>query len=78
MLCRITIKHSQLGVLDDYDLGISVKKASTYILTLRVGSIQTVIEDEIRQQYLMFTVEPKDALVEVDNEVYNKHLYYQY
>lgn len=67
---RITIKHSQLGVLDDYDLGISVKKASTYILTLRVGSIQTVIEDEIRQQYLMFTVEPKDALVEVDNEVW--------
>ena len=67
---RITIKHSQLGVLDDYDLGISVKKASTYILTLRVGSIQTVIEDEIRQQYLMFTVDPKDALVEVDNEVW--------
>ncbi len=67
----ISIQHPKLGFLSDYDLGMSVKKASTYVLTLRVGRMQTLIEDEVRQQYLVFTVDPKDAMVEVNGEVWN-------
>ena len=62
---KISIFHPQLGRLDDYDLGMSVKKASTYILSLRVGRMQTIIEEEIARQYLQFKVAPADAFLEV-------------
>lgn len=32
---RITISHQQFGVLRDYELGLAVKKAKTYLLKLR-------------------------------------------
>lgn len=67
----ISIQHPKLGFLSDYDLGMSVKKASTYILSLRAGRVQTIIEDEVRQQYLVFMVDTKDAMVEVNGEVWN-------
>ena len=62
---QISIFHPQLGRLDDYDLGMSIKKASTYILSLRVGRMQTIIEEEIARQYLQFKVAPADAFLEV-------------
>ncbi len=67
---QISIFHPQLGRLDDYDLGMSVKKASTYILSLRVGRMQTIIEEEIARQYLQFKVEPADAFLEVDGRAW--------
>ena len=67
---QISIFHPQLGRLDDYDLGMSVKKASTYILSLRVGRMQTIIEEEIARQYLQFKVEPADAFLEVNGKAW--------
>lgn len=67
---KITIKHPQLGVLEDYDLGIPVKKANTYMLSLRVGRVQTIIEEQLMKQFLMFRLNPKDAVVEVAGETW--------
>lgn len=62
---KISIRHKQLGFLEGYDLGMSVKKASTYILSLRVGRVQTIVEEQLMKQFLMFRLNPKDAVVEV-------------
>ena len=68
---KISIQHEQLGFLDDYDLGMAVKKASTYMLTLRVGRVQTIVEEQIAKQYLSFEVTPIDALLEVNGNIWS-------
>ena len=68
---KISIQHEQLGFLDDYDFGMAVKKASTYMLTLRVGRVQTIIEEHIAKQYLSFEVTPADALLEVNGNIWS-------
>lgn len=67
---KISISHEKFGFLDKYDLGIPVKKAQTYLLTLNVGNGQVPIVDmdDAKEQYLIFSVEPKTALVQVDGE----------
>ena len=65
---KISIHHKQLGFLEGYDLGMSVKKASTYILSLRVGRVQPIVEEQLMKQFLMFRLNPKDAVVEVAGE----------
>ena len=67
---KISIQHPKFGFLDKYELGISVKKGQTYLLTLKVGSGQaTIVEtDEQKEQYLIFSVEPKNALLQVNGE----------
>ncbi|MBQ7238667.1 MAG: SUMF1/EgtB/PvdO family nonheme iron enzyme [Bacteroidales bacterium] len=67
---RISISHPQLGVLRDYDLGMSVQKAKTYLLKLTTGTVTTIVEESLQSQYLIFTVSPADALVEVNQEMW--------
>ena len=62
---KISIQHEQLGFLDNYDLGMPVKRATTYQLNLRVGRVQTIVEEQLMKQFLMFRLNPKDAVVEV-------------
>ena len=68
---KISIQHEKLGFLDDYDLGMSVRKAKTYLLTLRVGHIKTIIEEEIAKQYLSFEITPADAFLEVNGSIWS-------
>ena len=65
---KISIQHEQLGFLDNYDLGMPVKRATTYQLNLRVGRVQTIVEEQLMKQFLMFRLNPKDAVVEVAGE----------
>ena len=65
---KITISHKQLGRLDNYDLGISVEKARTYILTLKVGTISHIVNELPTNQYLVFKVEPANAMVEINGQ----------
>ena len=67
---RISISHPQLGVLRDYDLGMSVQKAKTYLLKLTTGTVTTIVEESLQSQYLIFSVSPADALVEVNQEMW--------
>ena len=65
---RISIWHKDLGYLDDYDLGVSVEKAKTYLLTLKVGRVSQVINELPTNKYLVFKVEPENAMVEVNGQ----------
>ena len=66
---RLTISHQQLGILRDYDLGQTLKRARTYILKLTSGEVQTVIKQARTSQYVVFQVTPKNAVVELNGEL---------
>ncbi|MFZ4740772.1 MAG: PEGA domain-containing protein [Bacteroidales bacterium] len=64
---RLTIKHSQLGVLRDYIYPISIQKASDYELVLITGKIVTTLVEEIESKWLLITSTPKNAMIYLDN-----------
>ena len=67
---KINIKHDQLGVLRDYYFPIPIEKARTYEMKLLSGRVKTVVEDEFADQYVTFRLEPKNAIVYIDGNVF--------
>ena len=63
---RISIRHPQLGSLINYYFPIEIQGARTYRMYLTTGQVQTIVHNTITQQYVMFSVTPPDALVELD------------
>jgi len=57
----ISIQHPTLGVIDNYDLGRSVKKGKTYLLKLTSDKVNTIVVDYSKSQYLHVSLYPKDA-----------------
>ena len=66
---RITISHQQLGVLRNYGLGQSVQAARTYILRLTTGEVQTVVKKSRTSQYVVFQMQPQNAVVTLEGEM---------
>ena len=66
---KITVKHPQLGVLRDYMFPIEIEAERTYEMVLETAPVGpgTGGGPVITQQFLMFTVTPKDAIVTVDD-----------
>ena len=65
---RITIQHQQLGTLRDYYFPVAIEKAKTYQMKLTTGSVKTVTNVSVNQQFVMFQVTPANASVEIDDE----------
>lgn len=66
---KITIKHPQLGVLRDYYFPISVEKAKSYEMVLATGRVETVVTHSVNKQFVVFNVNPADAVVELNDEM---------
>jgi hypothetical protein len=66
---KITIAHPRLGLLRDYYFPIPIEAARTYELVLISGSVQTIVQQTSRNQYLVLKVTPSNAIVELDNEI---------
>ena len=66
---RLTISHPQLGILRDHDLGQMLRRARTYILRLTTGEVQTTVRQARTSQYVVFQLEPKNAVVELNGEL---------
>lgn len=66
---RITISHQQLGVIE-YNFIIPIKKASTYIMELTTGEVQTIVRHAILKENLIFTVNPSTALLYVNDQIW--------
>ena len=64
---KITIKHQQLGVLRDYRYPIEIEAERTYEMVLVTGKVETIIQQTATEQFLVFNVTPKDAIVTVNN-----------
>lgn len=67
---KITILHQQLGVLRDYRYPIEIEAERTYEMVLSTGKAITTIEEEISEQYLIFQLNPKDAALEVNDQLW--------
>ena len=63
---KITIKHQLLGVLRDYYFPIPIEKARTYEMTLITGKVETIVTRSVNKQFVVFTVKPANASVELD------------
>ena len=64
---KITIKHPQLGVLREYNIPIPIEKAKTYEMVLTTGKVETIVTRSANKQYVIFNVNPANAIVELDN-----------
>lgn len=67
----ISIQHEQLGKLDRYKFPCSIDKGCTYVMKLTTGRVKTIVEEEVRQQYLLFQLDPPNAILEVDDKLWN-------
>lgn len=63
---KITLRHEQLGVLRDYFFPVPIQKARTYEMLLTTGKVETVVTHSVNKQYVMFSVQPANAVVELN------------
>lgn len=68
---KLTIKHPKLGVLRDYYYPVEIEPERTYEMVLTTAKIETIIKEEVRQQYLVFELEPKNATLEVNDQLWS-------
>ncbi len=66
---KLTILHKDFLPLRNYQWGYSLEGGKTYILTLVSGTVRTIVEQEVCQQYVVFNVTPPDALVTFDGNI---------
>lgn len=64
---RISIMHSQLGVLRDWYFPIKIEKGRTYEMRLITGVVHSYVEDRPNGQFVTFSVKPDNASVTVDD-----------
>lgn len=65
---RLTISHPEMKPLKDYDLGQTLKRAKTYVMTLKTPEVVTVVKKERTSQFVVFQVTPKNAKVELNGK----------
>ena len=68
---KITIKHPKLGVLRDYYYPVEIEAERTYEMVLTTAKIETIVREEVTQQYLIFELEPKNANLEVNDKLWS-------
>ena len=64
----MTIQHEKLGKLSQYRFPCSIDRGCTYVMQLTTGRVETYVIPSVNTQFLVFTLEPKDALLTVDGE----------
>ena len=69
-LRKITILHDQLGVLRDYRFPVEIEADRTYEMVLTTAKIETIVKEEVREQFLMFQITPPDAMLEVNDQIW--------
>ena len=69
-LRKITILHQQLGGLRDYRFPIEIEAERTYEMVLTTAKIETIVKEEVRQQYLAFELTPPNAILEVNDQLW--------
>ena len=67
---KITILHQQLGVLRDYRYPFEIESERTYEMVLTTGKVETIVKQEVTQQYLAFQISPANAVLEVEGELW--------
>ena len=66
---RLTMRHPQLGSLLNYPFPVTVVGSKTYVMQLTTANVHTIIEEAVTQQYVVFRVNPPEAIVEFDGDI---------
>ena len=66
---RLTMRHPQLGSLLNYPFPVTVVGSKTYVMQLTTANVHTIIEEAVIQQYVVFRVNPPEAIVEFDGDI---------
>ena len=66
---KITIQHSELGILRDYYYPENILSGKTYLMKLKTGKVITHIEQDMGGGYLTLTVNPKNSEVSIDGKI---------
>ncbi len=66
-LRKITILHQKLGVLRDYRFPLEIEAERTYEMELSTAKVETIVKEEVHQQYLAFKITPANATLEVND-----------
>ena len=64
---KITIKHTQLGVLRDYYFSCPIEAARTYEMRLATGVVENVVKKDAGGNFLTIEVQPENASVYIDD-----------
>ena len=67
---KISIQHDVYGSLDKWFFPCAIEKGCTYVMKLITGHVAPVIVHSFTQQYLVFNVTPKDAVVTVNDTLW--------
>ncbi len=65
---KITIKHPQLGQLRDYLFPVEIESERTYEIVLTTAKIETIVKEEVHEQFLTFEITPHEAVLEVNDQ----------
>jgi len=66
---RLTIKHSQLGMLRDYIYPVPIKEATVYEMVLTTAKVTTIVEEyEVPTQWVVITSKPNVADVFINEQ----------
>ncbi len=65
---RISIRHGQLGSLNDYWFPISIQAARTYRMELVTANVRTIVEHDDGMTYAAFTISPANAILTIDGK----------
>lgn len=68
---RITIQHEKFGLLDKWRFPCSINKGCTYVMELDTESGPVPPPSGPRQGYLLFQLDPPNAILEVDDKLWN-------
>jgi len=66
---RLTIAHPQLGQLRNYEYPEAIEASNVYVMELTTAKITTTVEEQNKQNFLMLTVTPSDAIVKIDGSI---------
>ncbi|KAA6302356.1 MAG: hypothetical protein EZS26_001469 [Candidatus Ordinivivax streblomastigis] len=64
---RLTIQHTYMGVVRNYNFSEPLKEASVYVMKLTSGTVTTVIQPSINRQYLIVSCKIEGATIKIDN-----------
>ena len=65
----LTMNHQDLGRLDKYPFPVPIQKGRVYKMELTTDNVIVIRKQAVTQQFVVFNVAPKDAIVELDGQL---------
>lgn len=65
---HMDIRHPKLGSLLGYEFPVKIVKGRTYVMELTTGKVETIVQETINKQWVVFNVSPANSRVVLNGE----------